>query len=124
MVLGHRFARLLAAALLGAGLGGSGLAFASPAQASAPVDAASPRSAYYLNFHTYAWAGDYSSQVLHYYRRCASPAPCTEAHPQAKTQAGLHIAELMNLGHGRRAEVAGGQDCTGCPATGAGATQR
>lgn len=124
MTPGYRFTRSFTAALLGAGLGACGLALASPARASTQADAASPRSAYYLNFHTYAWAGDYSPRVLHYYRRCASVAPCTGARPQAKLHSGLHIAELMNLGHDRRAQAAPGDDCAGCPATGEGAILR
>ena len=111
MALKDAPSRKLAAAIIGAGLALSGAASACPAKSAEPSGAVSPRSAYYLNYHAYAWAGDYSTPVLHYYPRCGV-APCNEAHAQGAVQHGLHVAELLNLGRLSH----GGQACSSCPA--------
>lgn len=120
MALKDAYSRRIAAAIIGAGLGISGAAYACPAQSQAVRASISPRSAYYLNYHAYAWAGDYSTPVLQYYPRCGS-APCDEAHSERTPHHGLHVAELLDLGRPSHGDEARGQACSGCPATGTGA---
>lgn len=109
------FCRGVAAAVIGVGLGLSGGVSASPAQSPAQPGSASARTAYFLNYHAYAWAGDYSAPVLQYYSRCGVPSSCQRAGKDAARQPGLHIAELMNLGRSRHVAAPRADACPACP---------